>query len=244
LFGVKIKFVYHYAANNYYPTTLIMKKNLLLIAAYCLFTSLSLAQAKHNFWDDVQTIKTYDKIYEPRANPIVFVGSSSIRKWADLQQAFGSYNVMNRGVGGEIIDDCIFYLDDMVFAYKPRQIVLYVGENDLPNEKNTADSVFNKTVVLYKLIRAKLPETPIVYISFKPSPSRDKYQQKAATANKMIQQFLAKEKNTVFVDIYTPMLKDGKSRPELFVGDMLHMNQQGYDIWDKAVKPYLLKNDK
>jgi lysophospholipase L1-like esterase len=151
---------------------------------------------------------------------------------------------MNRGVGGEIIDDCIFYLDDMVFAYKPRQIVLYVGENDLPNEKNTADSVFNKTVVLYKLIRAKLPETPIVYISFKPSPSRDKYQQKAATANKMIQQFLAKEKNTVFVDIYTPMLKDGKSRPELFVGDMLHMNQQGYDIWDKAVKPYLLKNDK
>ena len=218
-----------------------MKRSFALLIVLQLFITLTYAQPKPRFWDDVQAIKAYDKMYAPPANPIVFMGSSSIRKWDNLQEVFGKYKVMNRGVGGEIIDDAIFYLEDMVFAYKPRQIVIYVGENDIPNEKNTADSVFNKTVQLYQLIRAKLPVVPIVYISFKPSPSRDKYQQKAAEANGKIKAFLAKEKNAVFVDIYTPMLKDGKSRPELFVGDRLHMNAQGYAIWEKAVRPYLLK---
>jgi lysophospholipase L1-like esterase len=221
-----------------------MKRIVLLVITLQALACLSFAQPKPRFWDDVQTIKAYDKLFTPTPHPILFVGSSSIRKWADLQQAFGSYGVINRGIGGTVIDEIAYYLNDIVFPYQPRQIVLYVGENDLPNEKNTADSVFNKTVHLYQLIRATLPEVPIVYISFKPSPSRDKYQQKAADANRMIKTFLAKEKNTVFVDVYTPMLsKEGKSRPELFVGDMLHMNQQGYTIWDDAVRPYLLKNN-
>lgn len=223
-----------------------MKKQLILTFACLVLNCVTAsAQTKHAFWDDVQTIKAYDKIYVPPAHPILFVGSSSIRKWADLQQAFGTYGVINRGVGGTVIDDITYYLNDLVFPYQPRQIVLYVGENDVPNEKFTADTILNKTINLYQQIRAKLPDVPIVYISFKPSPSRDKYQQKAAAANKLIREFLLKEKNTVFFDIYQPMLsKDGKSRPELFVGDMLHMNQQGYTIWDNAVKPYLLKNEK
>ena len=218
-----------------------MKKALILSVVLQFMVALAYAQTKPRFWDDVQTIKAYDKMYAPPAHPIVFMGSSSILKWDKLQHAFGSYDVMNRGVGGEIIDDAIFYLKDMVFDYNPRQIVIYVGENDIPNEKFTADSVVNKTKQLYQLIRAQLPTVPVIYISFKPSPSRDKYQQKAGEANKKIQLFLAGEKNTVFVDIYSLMLKDGRSRPELFTGDMLHMNQQGYAIWENAVRPYLLK---
>lgn len=219
-----------------------MKKKLMITLIGALLSSGLFAQAQHAFYNDVQTIKAYDKMYAAPTHPILFVGSSSIRKWDILQQVFGSYGVINRGVGGTVIDDISYYLNDLVFAYNPRQIVLYVGENDVPNEKLTADSILNKTVRLYQQIRTKLPDVPLVYISFKPSPSRDKYQQKAAAANLLIKQFLAKEKNAVFVDIYSPMLsKEGKSRPELFGPDMLHMNRQGYDIWDKAVQPYLLK---
>jgi lysophospholipase L1-like esterase len=222
-----------------------MKKKFILTLTCLFLTCATFAQAQHNFFNDVQTIKAYDKLFAPPANPILFVGSSSIRKWDDLQQVFGNYDVINRGVGGTVIDDITYYLNDIVFPYNPRQIVLYVGENDVPNAKLTADSILAKTINLYQQIRAKLPNVPIIYISFKPSPSRDKYQEKAGAANVLIQQFLSKEKNTVFVDVYKPMLsKEGKSRPELFVSDMLHMNRQGYLIWENAVKPYLLKNEK
>jgi lysophospholipase L1-like esterase len=214
-----------------------MKKIILILF---MFPATLFAQTQHAFYADVQTIKAYDKLYQPPAHPILFVGSSSIRKWDNLQRAFGKYGVLNRGVGGTVINDITYYINDLIFAYQPRQIVLYVGENDLPNEKSTADSVLNRTIVLYKAIRAKLPDVPI---ALKPSPVRDKYQQKAIAANLLIKNFLAGEKNTAFIDVFKPMITaDGKSRPELFVQDMLHMNPKGYDIWEKTVEPYLMKN--
>ena len=204
----------------------------------------AVAQSKPPFYADVQTIKSYDKLFKPAVHPILFVGSSSIRKWDDLQLAFGRYNVLNRGIGGAVISDIKYNLKELVFDYAPRQIVLYVGENDVVAPDETADTIFNRTVNLYQSIRAKLPDVLMVYIAMKPSPSRDQFREKTVAANNLIKKFLATQKNVVFVDVFSLMLKDGHSRPELFVSDMLHMNQQGYDVWNRAVKPYLLKFEK
>ncbi|MCX2573224.1 GDSL-type esterase/lipase family protein [Pedobacter sandarakinus] len=219
-----------------------MKKlSLIVLLANLIILSVN-AQQKHAFWDDVQTIKKYDQMFKPPVNPVLFVGSSSIRKWDDLTQIFAKYNALNRGIGGAVTNDITYYLNDIVFPYKPRQIVLYVGENDIPNAQTTADSVLNRTVKLYRAIRAKLPDVPLVYISIKPSPSRAAFREKAVAANALIKNFLSKEPNTKFVDVFTPMLtKTGEMRPELFVGDMLHMNAKGYAIWRKAVEKYLMK---
>ena len=89
----------------------------------------------------------------PARDPIVFVGSSSIRKWNTLQQMFGPYNVINRGIGGAVIDDIRYFLKELVFDYKLRQIVLYVRENDLPVIDRTADTILNKTKSLFSKIR-------------------------------------------------------------------------------------------
>jgi lysophospholipase L1-like esterase len=222
----------------------IMKKQLTLLAVLFLFIQFSFGQEKPRFWDDVQTIKKYDKIYQPNKNPILFVGSSSIRKWDHLQQVFGAYNVINRGIGGAVIDDIIFYLDDLVFTYQPRKIVIYVGENDLPKEQETPEIILDKTKQLFTAIRKELPEVPIVYIALKPSPVRAKYLSKCKTTNDLIAAFIKEEKNASFLDVYSLMMKDGKMIPEIFVEDMLHMNSNGYKIWEKAIEPYLVKNEK
>ncbi|MES2808731.1 MAG: GDSL family lipase, partial [Bacteroidota bacterium] len=122
--------------------------------------------------------------------------------------------------------------------------VLYVGENDLVDKRfvSNVDSVYNRTMKLYSAIRAKLPEVPIVYIGMKPSPSREIIVPMELEFNKRMKEFFAKEKNTKFIDIYPLMLdKAGKMRPELYVGDNLHMTKLGYDIWEKAVRPNLIK---
>lgn len=189
--------------------------------------------------EDVQVIRSYDNIYPQPKNPILFVGSSSIRLWIDFNQKFGKYGAINRGIGGAVINDILYYTEDLIFRYEPRKIVLYVGENDLPFETTTPDSVLNRTVRLYKAIRTKLPNVPIVYISMKPSPSRDQFQAKAMEANNLIMKFFATQKGVSYLDIYTPMLKDGKSRPELFLEDELHMNASGYKIWEKKLQRFL-----
>lgn len=219
-----------------------MKKSFLVLFLISFLTITAFAQNKPNFWEDVQTIKKYDQMYKPPVHPVLFVGSSSIRKWDDCTQVFAKYNALNRGIGGAVINDITYYLNDIVFPYQPKQIVLYVGENDLVNDAVTPDTVLNRTIRLYQGIRAKLPGVPVVYISIKPSPSRDKFKEKAVASNALIKKFLSGEANVKFVDVYPLMLtKEGKLRPELFVGDMLHMNAAGYAIWRKAVEPYLLK---
>lgn len=218
-----------------------MKKIAFFLVLTLSLINYSEAQEKHRFSEDVAVIKKYDKLYVPVKDPILFIGSSSIRKWNDLQEVFGSYNVMNRGIGGAVIDDIIYYLDDLVFAYNPRQIVIYVGDNDLPKEQNTPRVILDKTIELFNAIRKRLPQVSIVYIAIKPSPVREKHLQKCKETNDLIKEFLSTQQNAKFVDVFTPMLKDGKPRPELFVSDRLHMNAQGYALWKKKIKSALHK---
>jgi lysophospholipase L1-like esterase len=220
-----------------------MKVKLFVTITLCVLLNMADAQTKHAFWDDVQTIKAYDKLFQPPSHPILFVGSSSIRKWDNLQWVFAKYNILNRGVGGTVINDIIFYLEDIVLPYQPKQIVLYIGENDITHPEETADKIANRTVRLFRVIRLRLPGVPVAYISIKPSPSRIACQQKAVQTNLLIKNYLAKQSNASYIDLYPLMLTaDGKMRPELFVGDMLHMNDKGYAIWQKAIEPYLTKN--
>ncbi len=202
----------------------------------------SSAQQMPPFYDDVQTIKKYDKIYEAPKGSIVFTGSSSIRLWSDMAKAFPEYTVLNRGVGGTRTNDITRYVDDLIVPYAPKQVVIYVGENDISDNALNADSIFARFKMLYSTIRTKLPTVPLVYIAMKPSPSRVQFIDKVKAANQLISQFIKTEKNIAFVDIY-PLMVDGKGniKEELFRGDRLHMKPEGYALWEKALKPYLLK---
>jgi len=205
-------------------------------------SSSTFAQEKPPFQDDVNAIKAYDKIYAPPSSPILFIGSSSIRLWVDFTKTFKNYTVLNRAIGGAVTSDVDRYLDDLVFPYQPKQLVIYVGENDLLKSPD-AEAVFLDFKKLYTDIRAKLPNTPIVYISIKGSPSRKQYQAKALEANRLISAYIKGQTHITFVDVYQPMLdKNGAMQPHLFKNDMLHMNASGYAIWNKLIIPQLLKD--
>jgi lysophospholipase L1-like esterase len=221
----------------------LVKSTLYTALTVCLFSCSTSAQEQQApFYNDVQTIKAYDKIYAPPQNPILFIGSSSIRLWVDFSRSFKDYTVLNRGIGGAVTADIDRYLEDIAFPYQPKQVVLYVGENDLVKAPD-AETVFASFKKLYAHLRTKLPETPLLYLAIKGSPSRIQLQDKAIKANQLISSFLKGEKNTVFIDVYKPMLdKAGKMQPSLFKSDMLHMNGTGYAIWNKLLIPKLIKN--
>jgi lysophospholipase L1-like esterase len=176
-------------------------------------------------------------------HPILFVGSSSFRKWDKLAQSFPGYPVLNRGFGGSTLVDVIRYADDIIFPYAPKQVVIYCGENDLASSETvTANVVFKRFVTLFGLIRKKLPNASIEFVSIKPSPSRKNIQAKVIVANKLIKDFIKKQSKTDFIDVYYPMLNpDGSMRKELYLEDDLHMTATGYSIWQKIITPYLLK---
>jgi lysophospholipase L1-like esterase len=195
------------------------------------------------FWNDIQNFKRQDSIHFPAKNQILFVGSSSFTKWTDIQNYFPGYKILNRGFGGSSLPDVIRYADDIIFPYHPKQVFIYCGDNDLAaSDTVSAATVFTRFQQLFSMIRKKLPAASIVFVSIKPSPSRQRLMAKMDEANNMIKKFLAKRKNTGFVDVYHKMLNAyGNPRDDIFIEDRLHMNAKGYAIWKKAIQPYLKK---
>lgn len=200
--------------------------------------------AQHTpFYSNIQKFKSQDSISFPPKDAILFIGSSSFTKWTDVQDYFPDFTIINRGFGGSSLPHLILYANDIIFPYKPRQIVIYCGDNDLAaSDTVTAETVYNRFKQLFHLIRAKLPGVSIAYVSIKPSPSRQRLMPKMSKTNSLIKKFLKKNKNTAFIDVYHKMLNDdGTPIGEIFTKDSLHMNAKGYKIWQKAIAPYLLK---
>jgi lysophospholipase L1-like esterase len=218
-----------------------LKKIKLLVITVLVFGFVNAQNAP--FYSDIQHFKTEDSIHFPPKHAILFLGSSSFRKWEDVQKYFPGYTIINRGFGGSTIPDAIYYADEIVFPYEPKQVVIYEGDNDLASsDKITADSVLNRFKHLFNLIRNKLPNTSIAFVSIKPSPSRENLMREMQEANSIIKKFLSQQKYAAFIDVYHAMLnKDGTPDKSLFIQDELHMNAKGYAIWKKIIEPYLLK---
>ena len=200
----------------------------------------ALAQA---FKEDIISFKKQDSIHFPARNAILFVGSSSFTKWTDVQNYFPGIKIINRGFGGSSLPDVIRYADDIIFPYHPKQIVIYCGENDLAaNDTVSAQMVYQRFKELFLIIRKKMPWVPVAFVSLKPSPSRKHLWPKMVTANQLIKNYLTTKRKTAFIDVYHKMFnKDGTVIKDIFIEDDLHMNAKGYAIWQKAMKPYLVK---
>jgi lysophospholipase L1-like esterase len=195
------------------------------------------------FYSEIKAFKTQDSLHFPPKHAILLLGSSSFRKWTDVQNYFPGYPIINRGFGGSTFPDAIRYLNEIVFPYQPRQILIYEGDNDVASsDKITADSVFNRFKELFFLLRKKLPKTTIDFVSIKPSPSRQSLMPEMEKSNSLIKEFLKDKKNSAFIDVYHSMLdKNGLPDKSIFGPDELHMNAKGYAIWQKIIQPYLLK---
>ena len=180
----------------------------------------------------------------PAARQVLFVGSSSFTNWKDVQNYFPTIPIINRGFGGSSLTDLLRYKEEVIFKYKPKQIVIYCGENDFAGSDTVSvTTVVKRFTELFGLIRSRYKDIPIAYVSMKPSPSRQHLMPKFEKANMEIRQFLKKYKKTVFIDVYHSMLKpDGSPMTDIFLQDNLHMNAKGYAIWKKQIAPHLLKD--
>ena len=191
-------------------------------------------------WEkNILAFETGDKTDPPPANGIEFVGSSTMVKWTSLKEDFAGLPVFNRGFGGSQSSDVLFYLDRVVLKYKPKTIVFYAGDNDLAAGKK-ADEVIGTWKQILARFDKELPETKIIYLSLRPSVKRLALFDEQRKVNVGISETLKGRPNATFVDL-TPSLttSEGKPDADLLVKDMLHLNEKGYQILTKIVKPLL-----
>jgi len=181
-----------------------------------------------------------DALHPHPPGGVLFVGSSSIRLWNDLENQFSDLPVViKRGFGGSQLTDCVKHLSRLVLRYEPRTVLVYAGDNDLA-AGSTPQEVLHRFVAFVDGVRAALPAARIAYISIKPSPARAALLPQIRATNTLIRDYAENAPNVDYIDVFTPMLAaDGMPRRELFRDDALHLNADGYALWKRVIRPHL-----
>jgi len=188
-----------------------------------------------------------DKAQPPPRNAIVFIGSSSIRRWDTLKDDFPRYDVIQRGFGGSTFADANLFVDKIVTPYEPAAVVVFEGSNDIARGRS-GRGVFKDYKQFVKLVRqgsdASSEPVPIFFIGITPTPSRWKHWPQVKIANGLIRAYAEQHDGLYYIDTVTPIMgtapePGGPPSHDLFIDDLLHLNETGYALWVEYITPAL-----
>ncbi len=217
----------------------LLRRTLTIAALPCLALFCPAPAAPEAWEKEISQLTALDATQPPPRHGVVFVGSSSIRLWSSLAAVFPGVPVINRGFGGSELADSVHFLDRLVLPYAPRLVVLYAGDNDLWAGKSP-ETVAADFRAFRTRLHAALPETKLIFLAVKLSPSRARVRAQVLAANALVAADCATDARCRFVDVASPLLgPDGAPRPEFFREDRLHLRPEGYAVWTRVLAPYL-----
>lgn len=193
------------------------------------------------FESSISDFEQADREEPPQPGAIVFVGSSSILFWGQLNEHMAPLPVIRRGFGGSHMLHVLHNVHRIVTPYEPSAVVVYAGDNDLAaGSGKTAENVVADYVEFVNEVHSQVPEARIYFISIKPSTLRWDRWPEMSRANQRIEALSREDPRLGYFDIATPMLgANGEPREELFYVDGLHLNAEGYRVWTDVIRPSL-----
>ena len=212
---------------------------ILIPLASCAGTGTGTGANPYRWEEAVSNYEETDAANPPEEGAILFLGSSSITMWKDVNDYFPDHQVLNRGFGGSQFSDLLEYDDRIIYPYKPSKIFIYEGDNDVA-AGDSPETILKEAKELRERIARKLPGVPVVFISAKPSVKRWEMRETYKEVNQRLQQYAENTPLTMFADVWTAMLdENGVVYDHIFLEDNLHMNPEGYQIWQSVLAPYM-----
>ena len=187
-----------------------------------------------------------------RSDAVLFLGSSSIRRWESLKRDLADFDVIQRGSGGSTFEDLNQLIHPFAVQLAPRAVVIWSGLNDIYNGA-TADMVFGRYLRFTRTLNRLLPNTKIFFLGMTLNPSfaaNAAQNTERLNANTAIQNHVntSGNANLYYVDLPAyfenrPVGSSASPLPgdlwALFVDDK-HMNRAGYDIWKTVIRQALV----
>ena len=226
----------------------IMKKRIFKVTFFSisiLFISCSLIEkyqgTDKKFETEVSKLEALRE-YEDKKDYILFVGSSSIRRWDKLAENMQPYDAVKRGYGGAHFYDLIHFTERLVAPHKNARAMVCFVANDITGKDNdlTPREVKNLFKLFTRQVHSLFPMLPIFFIEITPTPKRWQVWDQTSTVNELIQNYTNKTQNIHFISTRDQFI--GKNRlpvSEYFVKDSLHLSQKGYDKWAEIIKSKL-----
>lgn len=179
---------------------------------------------------------------------VLFLGDSITDGWRTTgkflwNEHFAPLKAANFGIGGDRTQHVLWRIQEgELDGIHPRVVVLMIGTNntglerDKVTRRNTVPETIEGVTAVVKAIRAKLPETKILFLAIFPRDEKDSPQR---TEVNQVNAAIAKLDDGQFVrylDIGQKFLWPDGTLPKSIMPDLLHPNEVGYAIWAAAIK--------
>jgi len=197
--------------------------------------------AVEHWGSEIAKLEAKDRAETHPQHSILFVGSSSIRRWTDIAADVAPYSPIQRGYGGAKWSDVAVFVERLIWPHQFRAVVFFVG-NDISgrdNDKSPEEVAGLFSYVLGK-VREHNTEAPVFYVAVTPTPARFGAWPEIKAANTAVRAVCDSADNTYFIGTESVFLDaEGKPRPEFFCDDKLHQNRDGYVRWAAVIKSHL-----
>ncbi len=179
-----------------------------------------------------------ERIEEFKENPlvksdIVFLGNSITEQAGDWSLQVNNPKARNRGIAGDTTDGVLARLGELIY-YKPEQVFILIGINDLFRDDMSSEKVFENILQIVNDIHNGSPETEIFVQSILPTTTQT-INEKIQLTNDMLINSEVSEPYEI-ISLHNLFTDDsGLMNMELSV-DGVHLNENGYTVWvDKII---------
>ena len=172
---------------------------------------------------------------------IVMLGNSLTENGGNWAARLGNKHVRNRGIIGDVVMGVYDRLHQILPGH-PAKLFLLIGVNDISHGL-TSDSIVSMIRTTVERIRKESPDTRLYLQSLLPiNESFGRYKRLTGKTsmipeiNKQLEA-LAKEKGLTYINLFPLFTEKGSNvlRADLTT-DGLHLKEEGYKIWVKAIK--------
>ena len=182
---------------------------------------------------------------------IVFIGDSITDFWqnkgrAEWDKYFSPYKALNLGISADRTEHVLWRLDNgQLENNQPKLFVIMIGTNNTGhrplNQEKPEDTVEGIKAILDRLAQ-KAPKSNVLLLAIFPRGAKpdDPLRVRNEQVNAEIQKF-ADNKRVFWMNINDKLLESDETLSKEIMPDLLHPEAKGYDIWARAITPFIEK---
>jgi lysophospholipase L1-like esterase len=172
---------------------------------------------------------------------IVFIGNSITEGGNDWSAKFGSPNIRNRGIAGDVTDGVLKRLVE-IFHFKPKKVFILIGINDLFNlqfqkEIPSTQYIGNNIRMIAKIIFEKSADTKIYVQTILPT-DQSIMKDNISKVNEIIKSN-AKDGAYEVIDLHSVFTDSNGLLKKELTYDGTHLNDDGYKQWVNFIISYV-----
>lgn len=149
---------------------------------------------------------------------------------------------INYGIGGDRSENTLWRIQEgELDGLNPKLVIIYVGSNNVPTNSNNSEIVRGVDAVVSK-VHEKVPNANVLLLGFFPrgdvNPINNtlrRIHDISVSLDNIVDGDT--QRRSHFLDIFNSLAPPTMDRiyEEFYAGDKLHLNTQGYQVWDREM---------